>query len=87
MHRLEIENLHNSSSIMSPMISRKDPTRSDPLMKDVLYKNSFQSIKCATNVMSAACLHSITIGEKFGKFVKNDIIIKCRQSTTNPKVI
>ena len=82
-----IENLPTSSSIMSPMIPRKDPSRSGPLMEDILYKNSFQSIKCATNVMSAACLHSITIGEKFGKFVRNDRIILCRISTTNPAEI
>ena len=37
--------------------------------------------------MSAACLHSISIGEKFGKFVKNDRIILCRISTTNPAEI
>ena len=48
------------------MISRKDPSRLRSLMEDVLYENSFKSIKCDTNVTSAACLHSITIGEKFG---------------------
>ena len=49
---INIGNLHTSSSIMSPMLSRKDPSRSDSLMEDVLYKNSYKSIKCDTNVMS-----------------------------------
>ena len=84
---IKIENMPMSSSIMSPMISCNDPTGSGPLMDDVVYKNSFQSIKCAANVMSAACLHSITIGEKFGKFVRNDKIILCHISTTNPAEI
>ena len=86
-YKINIENLPTSSSIMSPMISRKDPSRSGSLIEDVLYKISFKSIKCDTNVMSAACLHSITIGEKFGKYVRNDRIILCRISTTNPAEI
>ena len=86
-YKINIENLPTSSSIMSPMISRKDPSRSGPFMEDILYKNSFQSIKCAPNVMSAACLHSISMGEKFGQYVRNDRIILCRQSTTNPAEI
>ena len=78
---INIEDLPTSSSIMSPMMPSKDPSRSGPFMEDI------QSIKCAPNVMSAACLHSITMGEKFGQYVRNDRIILCRQSTTNPAEI
>ena len=64
---ISIEDLPMSSSIMSPTIFRKDHTRSGPSMEDVLYKNSFQSIKCAANVMFAACVHSITMGGEIWK--------------------
>ena len=54
---INTENLPTSSSIMSPMIFRKDPTGSGLLMEDVLYKNSFKSIKYKCDVCCVSTLN------------------------------
>ena len=86
MNMFKAEN-SNVSFEISLTISLEDPTRSEHLNEDVIYKNSFQSIKSNKNIITAACLHSMTIGAEFGKYVRNDFIIRCRQSTTNPAEI
>ena len=67
--------------MLSPMLSRKDPTRAEPIDENEEYQKSFKSIK-EGNVMSSACLHSQAIGERFGVYVNKDRILRCRRSTT-----
>ena len=59
---LSIQQIEINSTILSPMITCKDPTRAEPIDEYEEYNNSFKSIK-GGNVMSTACLHSRTIGQ------------------------
>ena len=81
-HSISLKQIEINSTILSPIISRKDPTRTETIDENEEYNNSFKSIK-GGNVMSTACLHSRAISDKFGVYVIEDKIIKCRRSTTD----
>ena len=79
---ISLQQIEIDSTILSPMITRKDPMRAENIDENEEYNNSFKSIK-GGNVISTACLHSRAIGDKFGVYVNEDKIIKCRRSTTD----
>ena len=79
---ISISDIKVNSTLLSPMLSRKDPTRAEYIDENEEYKRSFKSIK-GGNVMTSACLHSQAIGNKFGVYVNEDRILKCRRSTTD----
>ena len=78
---ISISDVKVNSTMLSPMLSRKDPTRAEPIDENEDYQKTFESIK-GGNVMSSACLHSQAIGERFGVYVNEDRILRCRRSTT-----
>ena len=77
---LSIEQIPINSTILSPMISRQDPTDAETIDENDAHKNSFQSVK-GENIMSTECLHS-AIGLKFVVYVNEDRILRYRRSTT-----
>ena len=79
---LSIQQIEVNSTILSPKITRKDPTRAETIDENDEDDNPFKSMK-GGNVMSTACLHSLTIGDRFGVYVNEDRILRCRRSTTN----
>ena len=65
---ISISDIKVNSTLLSPMLSRKDPTRAETIDENEEYQRAFKSIK-GGNVMSSACLHSQAIGDKFGVYV------------------
>ena len=79
---LSIEHIPMKSSILSSMMSPQDPIRAETINEHDVYINSFKSIK-GGNVMTTECLHSHTIGDKFGIYVNGKRMLRCRRSTTD----
>ena len=82
-HSISLKQIEINSTILSPIISRKDPTRTETIDENEEYNNSFKSIKGGNVMSTTACLHSRAIGDKFGVYVIEDKIIKRRRSTTD----
>ena len=57
---ISISDIEVNSTLLSPMLSRKDPTRAETIDENEEYQRSFKSIK-GGNVMTSACLHSQAI--------------------------
>ena len=79
---ISISDIKVNSTLLSPMLSRKDPTRAETIDENEDYQRSFKSIR-GGNVMSSACLHSQAIGDRFGVYFNEEKILKCGRSTTD----